>query len=148
MAQLRRITTAFAAALALVIVPACASENTSKVGQLIECDVAADGTTANCQPTDSTETSDPGKCVDVDEDGDDDPFDDESEDESEDESGDDSSALLPSDPNDTDDDDDGLEDAEDDDDDNDGVDDDDDCDEEAGGQDDEPDDDDSEDDDL
>lgn len=128
----------FAFAIAFILAPACTSDNLSTKGQLIECSVAADGTTSNCHPTDQTETDDPSKCIDRDEDGDDDPGD-----EADDDSEKVSHLVTPD-----DEDGDGTPDTEDDDDDDDGVPDSDDCDEEAGGDSDEPDDDDSVDDDL
>ena len=134
MSKFHYLAAGFALVLPLALAPAC-TDNLSSTNQLIECSVASDGTTSNCVPTDQTETDDPGKCVDVDEDGDDDP-DDETEEADDLEASDD------------DDDDDGTPDAEDADDDDDGVPDEDDCDEEAGGDDDEPDDDDTLDDDL
>jgi len=106
------------------------SDTTSTRGQLIECDVAADGTTSDCAPVDEPSGA-PGTCVDHDVDGDDDPHDAEAEDDD----GDEANAT-----GETDDDDDGIDDAEDDDDDNDGIDDDDDCDELQGGDDDDSDD--------
>jgi len=139
MAYLRRLSALLAFTLPIALAPGCAPDLSSN-GQLIECSVGAGGAISSCQPTTQTETDDPDKCIDVDEDGDDDP-DDEADD------GDDAAGLLGL-PSEDDDDDDGTPDAEDDDDDNDGVPDVDDCDEEEGGDDDEPDDDDSLDDDA
>ena len=123
MSQLPRLTWLFAASL--ILAPACASENTSSKGQLIECTQSANGPT-NCAPTDSATPSAPGMCVDVDEDGDGDDHD-EMDDDDDHEGG--TSEM------DDDDDDDGMSDADDADDDNDGIGDDDDCDEDAGGDD-------------
>ena len=123
MSQLPRLTWLFATAL--ILAPACASENTSSKGQLIECTQSASGPT-NCAPTDSATPSAPGMCTDVDEDGDGDDHD-EMDDDDDHEGG--TSEM------DDDDDDDGMSDADDADDDNDGIGDADDCDEDAGGDD-------------
>jgi hypothetical protein len=143
MAYLRRLSMLLAFSVPYTLAPGCASDLSSK-GQLIECSVGPNGAISSCKPTTQTETNDPSKCIDVDEDGDDDP-----DDEADDVDDDELRALVGRpDGNDDDDDDDGTPDEMDDDDDDDGVPDDDDCDEEQGGEDDEPDDDDSADDDL
>ncbi len=129
MNHLRRLAILLSFSLPLSI-GGCASENLSSKGQLIECAVAADGTTSDCHAVEEPSGT-PGTCVDHDNDGDDDPHDDDLDD-----AADDDASLT----GDTDDDDDGTTDDEDDDDDNDGIADDDDCDELPGGDDDDTDD--------
>jgi len=105
-------------ALPLSLAGCSDSTNLSSKGQLIECQVAADGTVGSCNPV-SEPSHAAGTCVDRDKDGDDDPHD-----EAEDPNDDSPHATG------TDDDDgDGQTNDVDDDDDNDGVDDADDCDE-------------------
>jgi hypothetical protein len=130
MASLRRLPLLLALALPIGLAPAC-SPNMSTKGQLIECTVGAGGALSSCAPTTETETTDPTKCIDIDEDGDDDPHDDADE---ADDGADALRLISPSDA-DPDDDNDGTPDSTDDDDDNDGVDDTDDCDEVEGGDD-------------
>lgn len=127
MASLRRLSVILLFGCALAVAPACSSDHLSTAGQLIQCDVAADGTTSNCHPTDSATPAGADQCTDVDEDGDDDP-----DDVSEAEGSDDSAVISPSE---GDDDGDGTPDEADTDDDNDGIPDDVDCDELPGGQD-------------
>lgn len=105
-------------ALALPFSLGCSGDNLSTKGQLIECAVAADGSTSNCHPVDQP-SHEAGTCVDIDEDGDDDPDD-------ADDGADDSKVRSATG---SDEDGDGTPDADDDDDDGDGVDDADDCDE-------------------
>lgn len=133
MIHLRRLSMLLAFALPIGLAPGCAPNESTK-GQLIECDVGPGGAVTNCHPTEQS-TPEPGKCIDVDEDGDDDPHDDA------DEADDDDALRLTGRPGGGDDDDgDGTPDEMDDDDDNDGVDDADDCDEQPGGDDDDSDD--------
>lgn len=96
-------------ALALSLIGCTSADTTATKGQLIECQVATDGTASDCQPVDQPSNS-PGTCVDVDDDGDGDSHDAEAEDD------DDDDANVTGE---TDDDDDGVPDGEDDDDDND-----------------------------
>ena len=110
---------ALALSLVLPFALGCSSsENLSSKGQLIECQVAADGTTSNCAPV-TQPTHAAGTCVDHDNDGDGQPGD------ADDEQPDQANAL--------DDDGDGITNDVDDDDDNDGIADEDDCDELPGG---------------
>jgi hypothetical protein len=125
MSNLPRLALLFATVL--IFVPACASDDTSSKGQLVECTPSATGPT-HCHGTDSTTPSMAGACVDVDEDGD---GDDHDEADDADDDDDDGTSQM-----DDDDDDDGTMDDDDDDDDNDGINDDDDCDETDGGDDD------------
>jgi hypothetical protein len=66
----RRVAILLSFSLPFALTPGCSStENLSTKGQLIECQVAGDGTVSNCAPTDAP-TGAPGTCVDVDDDGD------------------------------------------------------------------------------
>lgn len=130
MASFHRLFGTLAIALAFTFAGCTSSDNLATKGQLIECEVAADGSTSNCTPVDQPSGT-PGTCVDHDDDGDGD-----AHDEAEAEDDDDNASVT----GDTDDDDDGTSDEADDDDDNDGIDDDQDCDELPGGDDDDSDD--------
>jgi hypothetical protein len=119
--MMKRFACLLALALPAALAPSCTSATTTTKGQLIECDVDANGNTSNCHPADGDDPA-PGTCHDVDEDGDDDPADTE-------EDGDDGDPSHEFTGHPGDGDDDGTPDSEDDDDDNDGVGDGDDCDE-------------------
>lgn len=134
MASLRRVSLLLALALPIGLAPGC-TPSTSTKGQLIECTVSPTGAISNCQPTNDPSTSDPTKCIDVDEDGDDDPHDVDDADDADEADGAAVTGPVVS-RGDTDDDDgDGTPDELDDDDDNDGVPDTQDCDELQGGDD-------------
>lgn len=134
MASLRRISMLLALTLPIGLAPAC-DPSTSTKGQLIECTVSATGGVTNCQPTSDTSTSDPSKCIDVDEDGDDDAHDVDDADDADDADGAAVTGPVVSRGSTDDDDGDGTPDEADDDDDNDGVSDTQDCDERQGGDD-------------
>ena len=119
---IKNLSLILASLLPFALAPACTSENTSTTGQMISCDAT---TGANCTPV-ATDTGDPNKCIDIDEDGDG-----EADDVNEESDGSAAHAT-----GDLDDDNDGTPDTMDPDDDNDGVPDTRDCDERAGGDDD------------
>jgi hypothetical protein len=77
----RRIAILLSFSLPFTLTSGCtSSENLSSKGQLIECQVGADGTVSECAPTD-TPTGDPGSCIDIDDDGDGDAHDEAEDDE-------------------------------------------------------------------
>jgi hypothetical protein len=119
--HLRHLALTLSLALPFALAGCSSSENLSSKGQLIECEVDANGAATNCTPVDQPSGA-ADSCIDKDEDGDGDAHDSEAED-------DDDHASATGD----DDDGDGMTNGEDDDDDNDGIDDEDDCDELPGG---------------